>query len=132
MAIIIANWKSFLTVDESVKLAEELSSQKIPNAISLFVAPSEEARESVRVVLGHNVHLAAQDMAENVELVVVGHSDMRKAGDTEETIALKIRACVSRKILPALCVGEDDVQKLADETRDVILRQLAALKGISS
>lgn len=60
--------------------------------------------------------------------VIIGHSERRTLfGDTNERIVQKIKAALSVKLTPILCVGESLQQRKADHTFDVIREQLNAV-----
>ena len=40
------------------------------------------------------------------EYVIVGHSEERKGGDTDERVSQKMRAVLEAKLIPIVCVGE--------------------------
>lgn len=41
-----------------------------------------------------------------VEFVIVGHSEQRKRGDTDEIVAARLKAVLGQKMTPVLCIGE--------------------------
>src|ERR1035437_6173966 len=41
-----------------------------------------------------------------VEYVIVGHSEERKSGDTDEIVAKKVKAVIEAGLTPIVCVGE--------------------------
>ncbi len=56
----------------------------------------------------HTGEVSASQLSEvRAEYVIVGHSERRKAGETNEEIAKKITACSREELVPILCVGED-------------------------
>lgn len=50
------------------------------------------------------------EMAKNskVEYVIVGHSERRQNGETNEIISKKIKKCLDNKLTPILCIGENE------------------------
>lgn len=42
-----------------------------------------------------------------VKYVIIGHSEMRKSGETDEKISKKIESALSEGVTPILCVGEN-------------------------
>lgn len=69
-----------------------------------------------------------------VKYCLVGHSERREVGDTDEMINLKIKALLEHKIIPVLCVGYGTTVEQDDlEVADVLKAQLAVgLKNIDS
>jgi triosephosphate isomerase len=60
--------------------------------------------------------------------VLVGHSERREYyGETDEVVASKMAACISKGLRPILCVGEKLVERTAGQARAVIERQVAAV-----
>jgi triosephosphate isomerase (TIM) len=69
-----------------------------------------------------------------VSYVIVGHSERRRLfGQTDVEVKLTVRAVHSHSMTPILCVGEDEEQREAGETDEVIARQVtAALEGLTT
>jgi triosephosphate isomerase len=42
-----------------------------------------------------------------VEYVIVGHSEERKGGDTDERVSQKMKAVLEARLIPIVCVGEE-------------------------
>jgi len=55
-----------------------------------------------------------------VKYVIIGHSERRALGETEEVIDKKLRAALSVGLIPILCVGE----KKGENAEKVIVKQL--------
>lgn len=68
-----------------------------------------------------------------VEYVIIGHSERRRYfNETDEMINKKLKAALSAKLRPILCVGETELEKRKDEGLRVLNSQVSkALKGIS-
>ena len=76
--------------------------------------------------------VAPKTLAEmGVRLVIVGHSERRSLfGETDETVARKVAAAGRHGLVPVVCVGEDEHQRDAGRTHEIIVHQLrAALTG---
>jgi triosephosphate isomerase len=58
-------------------------------------------------------------------LVLCGHSERRRAGETDAQVAAQVRQALDAGLAPVLCVGETAEERRAHRTRDVLLRQLA-------
>ena len=56
--------------------------------------------------------------------VIVGHSERRAKGETDEQVAGKIKICLDSSINPIICVGEedinDDISFLADQVKRAV------------
>ncbi len=65
--------------------------------------------------------------------VILGHSERRQLfGETNESLAKKVRAAQEYKLLPLLCIGETMTERERDQTFSVLQTQIAVLKGVSS
>jgi triosephosphate isomerase len=63
-----------------------------------------------------------------VRYAIVGHSERRQYhGETDEQVALKAKSALSADITPIVCVGETLAEREADQTEQVVKRQLAAV-----
>jgi triosephosphate isomerase len=63
-----------------------------------------------------------------VDYVMVGHSERRRAGETDEQIARKVAAVADHAMTPILFVGEDEpTAAAAEETEARLTRSLARL-----
>ncbi len=57
---------------------------------------------------------------------IIGHSERRAYfGETDETVNLRVRAALSHGLRPIVCVGETLEQREADQTIDVISKQVS-------
>jgi len=67
------------------------------------------------------------------EYVIIGHSERRKYfNETNIAINKKLKAVLSEKINPVLCIGESKEQKSKGRTKRALRQQIkSALKGIS-
>ena len=67
-----------------------------------------------------------------VSFVIVGHSERRRLfGQTDEQVHQIVPAVLRHGMVPVICVGEDEEERAADETEDVLTRQVtAALDGL--
>ncbi len=125
--IIIANWKNNpASVNEALKLAEETDHE------NLVICPPFQFLKSVASVLKKS-SLGAQDLPESsikefndlgVKYVILGHSDRRKLGETNEMIAQKMSMVIREGFIPILCVGENWEEKQSGRKEEVLRRQL--------
>ena len=137
MKLIIGNWKMNPgTLDEAVELARQSDFQ------GLVICPPYVYLEPIsKVVL--KAKLGAQDVFfENpagpytgevsiselkdlgISYVIVGHSERRELGETDEIIAKKIKAALEENITPVLCVGEKKEDRNAGREKEVVKKQL--------
>ena len=138
--LLIFNWKMNPdTLLESQKLAK-LSDHK-----NVAVIPPFPFLEKVGNIL-KNAELGAQDLFwknplaggaaftgevsadelknVGVKYVLIGHSERRKLGETDEIIARKMRVALAAGLIPILCVGETEKEKNEGKEEGVIKQQL--------
>lgn len=146
--LLAGNWKMQGTRAEAEALLSALKSQ-IANTDhadgrEVVVAPPFTALETAgRILGGSSIRIAAQNMhwepqgAFTGEIsgpmlrqlgchyVIIGHSERRQYfGETDETVARKVRAAQRDGLLPIVCVGETLAERERDETLAVITRQI--------
>ncbi len=125
MKLIVANWKlNPATEKEAIKLAKESDVE------GLVICPPSQFLEAVGKVL-KKAKLGAQDLFweeggayAGVEYVIIGHSDRRKLGETDEVVARKIATAVKDGLKPILCVGENRAERDAGKAKEVVEREL--------
>ncbi len=125
--LLAANWKMNMDVPSARRWCEHLAGFE-PERCRLVVCPSHVLLWPVaRAIenLGLRVSPGAQDLHHEpqgaytgfvsagmireagAEYVIVGHSERRAAGESDEQVALKLRAAIGAGLVPILCVGED-------------------------
>lgn len=126
--LIVANWKMYVTRLEDADALFELARRGTKEQISqatydlVLCPPFPYLFEARR--LGVPVHLGAQDVSQDtkgahtsevsplllkdagIEYVIIGHSERRAQGETDETINRKMRTALQAGLHPILCVGE--------------------------
>lgn len=140
--IIVANWKMKLNLEESVTLAKELLTileKGDTNDKEVVVCPNFLAIAEVAKVLDKTkIILGAQDISYpetgefsasylkelNCQYVIVGHSDRRALGETDELVNKKVKAVLKEKMVPIICVGETMTQRDSSQSEEVVLRQI--------
>ncbi|OGY93672.1 MAG: triose-phosphate isomerase [Candidatus Komeilibacteria bacterium RIFOXYC1_FULL_37_11] len=145
--VIIANWKMKLDLEESVALAIELKGKLEDFYLEdkkVVLCPSFLAVHDVAEVLkGSEIALGAQDVfyekngsytgeisAEDLkeldcQYVIVGHSDRRAMGETDQIVNKKIKAVLANKMIPIICVGETLKEYEEGLTKQVLARQVS-------
>jgi triosephosphate isomerase len=143
--LIAGNWKMNKTVAE----AEQLIQGLLPRVSSLegvevaicppFTALTpmiDSARGSQVAVFAQNMHEAEKGaytgevsaaMLVDLEVsgVILGHSERRAMfGETDERLAQKLVAALAAGLVPILCVGESEAQRVAGETEAIVRDQL--------
>ncbi|MDU7110997.1 MAG: triose-phosphate isomerase, partial [Clostridium perfringens] len=110
--IIAGNWKMHYTIDEAVKLVEELKPLVKDAKCEVVVCPTFVCLDAVKkAVEGTNIKVGAQNMhfeekgaftgeiaprmleAMNIDYVIIGHSERREYfNETDETCNKKVKA----------------------------------------
>jgi len=153
MAVIAGNWKMHMGGGETaaffstLRLPENASRHELlifPPCVSLGVAVASPARDP-RIQLGvQNIHFedsgaftgevsAGMAREAGAAFALIGHSERRHVfGETDEEVALKVRAARRHGLVPVVCVGEKLEERQAGRVEEVILRQLdAALAALA-
>jgi triosephosphate isomerase len=150
---IAANWKMHKTIAEAAEFVDALLPRIAATQCDVVICPSYLAlQEVVERRRGTAVRVAAQNMHEeewgaytgevsapmlvelDVEAVILGHSERRQHfGESDEALARKVPAALAAGLEPILCVGESEAARDAEETEEVLERQLQAdLGGVES
>jgi len=141
MKTIIANFKMNPSSIEEAKQLLELYKQegKKNQNVDLIVAPPFLY---LSIAKQFNLELAAQNcfyedqgaftgeisplMLKDlgVHYVIIGHSERRQLGETNEMISKKIQAVLRNHLIPILCVGETQQERKEGKTQEVLKIQL--------
>jgi len=125
--LIAGNWKcNPKTEAEAVALATAVSKLfKKADAPYVAIAPTalhssavaKKIATSPIMLMAQNVsaytvgaHTGEQSAAQlkdcSVELVILGHSERRAAGETDSEVLAKLQAVLAAKLIPIVCIGE--------------------------
>lgn len=124
--ILVANWKNHPgSLFEAKALLNQLSkSAERYKKLSLFIAPPLPYFESVSLRARNFAFLASQNISSvpggtrtgsvtadilksfGVRLAILGHSERRARGETNELISQKVKIVIRSGIIPLVCVGE--------------------------
>lgn len=128
-ALVIANWKmNPQTLKEAKALfdATRKSAEKARGVTLVVAVPAVFLRELRARYRGRSIRFAAQDCSASAlgahtgELslpqlkdagashVIIGHSERRAAGETDEGVRKKVRAALDARFTPIVCVGEPE------------------------
>ena len=152
MKYLLSNWKMYPTVGEAVSLTGSVQAglraradrgDALPLALICppFVAllPVREVMDGELVRLGaQNCHwelegpytgeVSPRMLAGIVDYVLIGHSERRAMGDTDEDIAKKVSAASESGLTPVLFVGEDEPSDAAArESEERLVRGLSRI-----
>lgn len=124
--ILVANWKNYpKSLDETRSLLGQLSrNSRLYKNLSFFIAPPLPYFESVSLRSKNFVGLASQDVSSlwqgthtgqvttdilksfGVRLSIIGHSECRALGETNELVSQKVKIALRSGIIPLVCIGE--------------------------
>lgn len=151
--IIAGNWKMHYTVDEAVKVIEELKPLVKDAKCDVVICPTFVCLDAVqKAAAGSNIKIGAQNMhfeekgaftgevapgmleAMGIDYVVIGHSERREYfNETDETCNKKVKAAFAHNLTPILCCGESLEQRENGTTNKVIEAQIKAdLAGLTN
>jgi len=135
------NWKMYLNEAEALKLTRQLNRAKqavlvFPSAVHLEIVRSKLNKKHavgiqdvgplmVGAATGENSALEAKKLGARYALV--GHSEQRALGETNQTVAKKFICALQAGLIPVLCVGETLTEQKAKKTKIVVGRQLKAV-----
>src|SRR2546425_3579533 len=145
---VVANWKMNGTEEQAKALLDALL-PLLPRGIEapeIALAPPFTSLRTVGERLrGTGIALAAQNLhpathgaftgeisgpmlaAVGALYVIVGHSERRRLfGEGDELIARKAAAAAAARLVPILCVGEEESERIGGRTLEVIARQGSA------
>lgn len=153
---LIANWKMQLDKDQAVRQASELKNllnkEKINEDLNIILCPDFLSLGAVaEIVKDSKIDLGAQDafyeekgaftsqvsMKQIKEIgcqyVILGHSERRALGESDEVINKKVKAALEQGLTPIICVGETFEERKEGQKDFVIMHQVyEALKNIEA
>ena len=153
--VIAANWKMHKTHLEAIQTVQKLSyllDRKDSDRVEVVICPPFTALRSIQTLLeadklpyglgAQNVHWEEKGAftgevsppmlaALKCRYVIVGHSERRQLfGETDQTVAKKVRAAFGAGMAPILCVGETLEERDSGRTESRVVGQVkAALAG---
>jgi len=148
--LVAGNWKMHGSRAENTQLVEAIVADMSNDRVDCVVCPPFVYLHDIwRQLRGGLVALGAQDVcAEAVgaytgevsasmlkdvgcEYTLVGHSERRALyGDSNDLVARKFGAALSRTLIPVLCVGEQLAEREAGRTQQIVGDQLDAVVGL--
>jgi triosephosphate isomerase len=148
--LIAGNWKMNKTVAEARSLIREIRASDLPRDVDVVIAPPFTALDAAAEELaGSPIGLGAQNMNQHaqgphtgeisptmlydlhVRFVILGHSERRAMGETDESVNAKVRAALAHGLTPIVAVGETPDEHRAHRTRQRVTQQTrAAFAGV--
>ncbi|MEA2673378.1 MAG: triosephosphate isomerase [Chloroflexota bacterium] len=146
--LIAGNWKMFKGPAEAGEFCRALRAADLPETVDVVVCPpfvslaaAAQALAGTEIgVFAQNCHWEAEGAFTGeisagmlLELgaygTLVGHSERRQYfGETDETVAKRVRAALQAGLHVIACVGETLAEREAGATEAVLRRQLAVLE----
>lgn len=143
-AIIAGNWKMNNTIEEAVKLINELKPLVKEATSEVVVCPPTICLQAVKkAVEGTNIKVGAQNMhfeesgaftgetspimlkELGVEYVILGHSERRQYfAETDEALNKKMHKAFQSNLIPILCIGETLEERERNITEEVLEKQI--------
>jgi triosephosphate isomerase len=145
--LIAGNWKMHGTLREAAALAEGVraGAAALPGRDLLVCPPFPYLHLVAAAMLGQGVAVGAQDchaaprgahtgdvaapMLKDVgaSFVILGHSERRaNHGETDAAVRAKAEAALAAGLVPVICVGESEAERLAGRAEAVVGAQLDA------
>jgi triosephosphate isomerase len=145
--IVILNWKAYLGIEESRKLAKKIAVMTIPDGIKMVLAPSDIALYAVKEsITDSELLIAAQNLdvegkgaytgctsADQIieagcKYVLLGHSEVRRrmeglAGGNE-AVGEKFAIALAKGLVPIVCIGETLEEKDKGLSKNIMEKQL--------
>jgi triosephosphate isomerase len=150
--IIIGNWKMNPTTLKEAKsdlLKIKKAAGKLTNVQSALAVPSVFIGSLSKEIKGHRFVLGAQDvfwedqgsftgevsakqlLDFKVTYCIVGHSERRALGETDEMVNKKVKSLLKSGIVPVLCIGESERDEMGNYLKFVAKQVKSVLKDVS-
>lgn len=145
---LLANWKMYLNVAESVALAKKMAkaAKKLPKLSTMAVFPSALAFSAVQTAFkktkvgvgaqnvywiekgGYTGEVSAPMYASmGAKYALVGHAERRHVfNESNHDVRQKLESALAAGLTPVICVGETAMEKKAGQTNTVLEAQLRA------
>jgi triosephosphate isomerase len=151
--MVAGNWKMNKTVAEARDLVSKLTPKlrEIRGVEKVLCPPFTTLVAVSSLLVGSDIGLGAQNLhweekgaftgevapnmvREFCGYVIIGHSERRTYfGETDATVNKRVRAALANGLIPIVCIGETLQQYEANQTADVVARQIRdGLAGIAS
>jgi triosephosphate isomerase len=147
--LIAGNWKMFKGPAEAGAFCRELREADLPDDVDVVVCPPYVSLETaVQSLAGTEIGVFAQNCHWELEGAftgevsaamlqelgvygtLIGHSERRQwFGETDETVALRVRTALEQGLHVIACVGESEAEREAGETDAVLRRQVGVLEA---
>lgn len=142
--IIAGNWKMNNTMEEGLKLVEEIRAHDLDkNVEAVLCVPFTDLKSVKEATRGTEIKVGAQNMhweesgaytgeisptmlkELEVDYVILGHSERRQYfNESDETVNKKMKSALSHGIKPIICVGESLEEREASKEKQVVKNQI--------
>lgn len=150
-SIVVANWKmNPASFKEARKLFEatKKAMEKSPSVSLIIAPPALYLHELATGYRGTKISFAAQNAHSEVtgaytgeisiaqvrdagaSYILVGHSERRAAGETNDDTRKKVSAALSHRMTPILCIGETTRTHSGEHFNSVAEQLLAGIKDV--
>jgi triosephosphate isomerase (TIM) len=145
--LIAGNWKMYKGPAATAEFCLGLREQELEGIDVVVCPPFVSLAVAVELLAGTEIAVAAQNVhwesegaytgevsaSMLLELgvygVVVGHSERRQHfGDTDETVAQRVRTALTAGLFVIACIGETEAERERGETEEVLRRQVSVLE----
>jgi triosephosphate isomerase len=147
--LIAGNWKMYKGPAQAGAFCRRLRDLDLPDDVEVVVCPAYLSLEiAVQALAGTEVGVFAQNchwelegaftgeipapMLQDIGVygTLVGHSERRQwFGETDETVAQRVRTALAQGLQVIACVGESEAEREAWETDAVLRRQVGVLEA---
>lgn len=152
--LIVANWKMNPdNLKDAIKnfkdFKKEFNKTKVKNVTTVFCSPIQYIKELKKNYTGQKIFFGAQDLfyekqgaytgeisADMIKdagarFVIVGHSERRKLGETDEVISKKVLTALESGFHTILCVGEKERDFEGKYLKELSQQIKNSLEGVS-
>ena len=148
--LVVGNWKTYVRTREKAKklfaAAKRLSASR---KVTIIIAPPAPYLGLLSGSAKGSLALASQDVSETLEgtetgeitapllkelgvkYAIIGHSERRARGETDEMVAEKVKRALVHGITPIICVGERERDPEAHYLAFVRNQLVSAFKALS-
>jgi triosephosphate isomerase len=147
--LIAGNWKMYKGPAQAGAFCRRLRDLDLPEDVEVVVCPPYLSLEiAVQALAGTEIGVFAQNchwelegaftgeipapMLQDIGVygTLVGHSERRQwFGETDETVAQRVRTALAQGLQVIACVGESEAEREAGETDAVLRRQVGVLEA---
>lgn len=148
--LIAGNWKMHGSRAHTASFADALAAQPLPDGIDALICPPfVHVADLVNRLAGTGVQVGGQNVCDKggpgaytgevsagmladcgATHAIVGHSERRALyGEDDDVVSEKFALARDAGLVPVLCVGETLAEREADQTENVLQRQLGTVLG---